>query len=186
MGATAGHFHAVRFYENDEALSRIVGGFLAEGFVASQPGVVIATPAHRAAIEARLAERGFDVDRLKHDGALLMYDAEETLAAFMVDGMPDAARFMRAAVPVVEQACAGRKRCVVRAYGEMVDVLWKRGQTAAATRLETLWNVLANSHTFSLLCGYAMASVYENAAVEEICSHHSHVMSTEGTAVAVY
>jgi len=185
MSGADGHFHAVRFYENAEALSRIVAGFLAEGFNASQPGIVIATPAHRAAIEERLRERGLDVEALTRDGALLVLDAEAVLAEFMVDGMPDAARFKRAIVPVIEKACAGRKPCVVRAYGEMVDVLWKADQTVAATRLETLWNVLANSHTFSLLCGYAMGSVYKNAAVEEICSQHSHVISTVGDAVVV-
>src|SRR5438067_5020078 len=67
MNGGTGHFHAVRFYEDAEALSRIVGGFLAEGFLASQPAVVIATPKHRAAIEARLADRSFDIDQLKRD-----------------------------------------------------------------------------------------------------------------------
>jgi hypothetical protein len=185
MAAAGGHFHAVRFYENAEALSRIVAGFVADGFNASQPAIVIATPPHRAAIEARLRERGLDVDSLTRDGALHVVDAKAMLEEFMVEGMPDAARFKRAIVPVIEKACAGRKPCVVRAYGEMVDVLWKADQTVAATRLETLWNVLANSHTFSLLCGYAMGSIYKNAAVEEICGHHSHVISTSGDAVEV-
>jgi DcmR-like sensory protein len=186
MPAAHDRFHAVRFYEDAETLSRIVGSFLAEGFQASQPAVVIATPVHRAAIESRLAERSLDVNRLVAEGALHMLDADEVLAEFMVDGMPDAGRFHRAIVPVIQKACGGRKECIVRAYGEMVDVLWKADQTVAATRLETLWNVLANNHAFSLLCGYAMGSVYKNAAVEEICSHHSHVISTGGDPVAIH
>ena len=88
-------------------------------------------------------------------------------------------------VPAIEKACAGRKDCVVRAYGEMVDVLWKAGQTVAATRLEMLWNDLARSQSFSLLCGYAMGSFYKDAAVEEVCSHHSHVIAESGDAVYV-
>jgi uncharacterized protein YaaQ len=178
------HFHAVRFYEDAESLSRIVSAFLSEGLRASQPAIVIATPAHRAAIEKQLRAQAFDVDQLAQSGALYVLDAEETLAEFMIGGMPDAGRFRRTIVPVIEKACAGRNR-VVRAYGEMVDVLWKADQTVAATRLETLWNVLANSHAFSLLCGYAMGSVYKNAAVEEICGHHSHVISTSADAVIV-
>jgi hypothetical protein len=185
MRGSSGHFHAVRFYEDAEALSRIVSGFLAEGFLASQPAVVIATPQHRAAIEARLAERSLAVDELKTAGALRVLDADATLAQFMVDGMPDAARFRATIIPVIEAAGAARKDTVVRAYGEMVDVLWKADQTMAATRLETLWNVLANDHRFALLCGYAMGSVYKNAAVEEICGHHSHVISNAGDAVLV-
>jgi hypothetical protein len=35
------------------------------------------------------------------------------------------------------------------AYGEMVDVLWKAGQDAAAIRVELLWNTLATTHDFS-------------------------------------
>jgi MEDS: MEthanogen/methylotroph, DcmR Sensory domain len=185
MSARNGHFHAVRFYENAAALSQIVASFLTEGFHASQSGVIIATPVHCAAIEKRLGERSLDVDQLKRDGSLLVIDADEMLAKLMVDGMPDSMRFHHTLVPVIEKACGGRQDRVVRAYGEMVDVLWKADQTVAATRLETLWNVLANNHAFSLLCGYAMGSVYKNAAIDEICSHHSHVITMGGDLVAV-
>jgi hypothetical protein len=185
MGAVGEHFHAVRFYEDADALSRIVAGFVAEGFADAQPAIVIATPPHRAAIEKRLSERGLDVDELIGTGLLHAVDAEEMLATFMIDGMPDGGSFRRAMVPVIEKATAGRERCVVRAYGEMVDVLWKADQTVAATRLETLWNLLANSHAFALLCGYSMGSVYKNAAVAEICSHHSHVLSNAGEPVVL-
>jgi hypothetical protein len=146
---------------------------------------VIATPLHRAGITAYLAGQSIDVKTLEGDGELLLLDADETLSRFMVDGMPDPTLFRAAIVPVLEQACAGRSDCVVRAYGEMVDVLWKAGQTVAATRLEMLWNELARTQSFSLLCGYAMGSFYKDAAVEDICSHHSHVVSEFGEAVYV-
>ena len=89
--------------------------------------------------------------------------------------MPDGARFHDLMIVNIERACKGREDCVVRAYGEMVDVLWKRGLTAAATRLELLWNQLAQTHRFSLLCGYSMGNFYKDAAQEEICRHHTHV-----------
>ena len=57
---------------------------------------------------------------------LNMVDAAEILSRFMHDGMPDATRFRDAMIPVIEQACRGRKDCVIRAYGEMVDVLGRR------------------------------------------------------------
>jgi hypothetical protein len=183
--AATGHFHAVRFYKDADSLCRIVGNFLAEGVASAQPAVVIATPAHRAGITAVLAGKAIDTAALERDGALLMLDAEETLAQFMVEGMPDPTLFREALIPIIEKACGGRKDCVVRAYGEMVDVLWKAGQTVAATRLEMLWNDLARSQSFSLLCGYAMGSFYKDAAVEEVCSHHSHVISETGEAVYV-
>jgi hypothetical protein len=117
---------------------------------------------------------------LQADGQLFLLDAAEQLATFMVDGVPNASLFRDSIIPVIQQAAGARQDCVVRAYGEMVDVLWKSGQTAAATRLETLWNDLARTQSFSLLCGYAMGNFYKDSAVEEICAHHSHVMSENG------
>jgi hypothetical protein len=61
-------------------------------------------------------------------------------------------------------------------------VLWKDGQTVAATRLETLWNQLAQTHAFALLCGYSMGSFYKDAAQREICQHHTHIVSDSGDA----
>jgi hypothetical protein len=179
----SGHFHAVRFYKDSECLSRIVANFIGDGLAAGEPAVVIGTQAHRDVIVRNLREMALDVDKLQRDGDLFLLDADEMLGMFMVDGMPNTALFRDAIVPVIERACRGREDCVIRAYGEMVDVLWKQGHTVAATRLEMLWNDLAASHTFRLLCGYAMGNFYKDAAVEDICSHHSHVVSDSGDAV---
>jgi hypothetical protein len=178
-----GHFHAVRFYKDADCLSRIVADFVGDGLAAGEPAIVIATPEHRAVVMRNLQAMALDVERLQSDGDLFLLDAQNTLDRFMVDGMPNAALFTEAIVPIIEQACRGRKDCVVRAYGEMVDVLWKAGATVAATRLEMLWNDLAASHAFSLLCGYAMGNFYKDAAVEDICSHHSHLLSDSGEPV---
>ena len=180
---TSGHFHAVRFYKDADGLSRIVADFIGDGLAAGEPAIVIATPRHRTQIVRNLQGMALDVDRLQRDGEIFLLDADETLAAFMVDGMPNPQLFTQTIVPVIERACRGRRDCVVRAYGEMVDVLWKAGETVAATRLEMLWNDLAASHSFSLLCGYAMGNFYKDAAVEDICSHHSHVIADSGEAV---
>ncbi len=182
---SSGHFHAVRFYKDSDGLSRIVAEFLAEGLASGQPAIVIATPRHIADIESQLRARGTDVDRLTAERELVLLDADATLAQFMVDGMPDPGRFRRAITPVIEAAYRGRKGCVARAYGEMVDVLWKADQTVAAIRLETLWNALAQSHAFSLLCGYSLGNFYKAAAVEDICGQHSHVISEAGQAALV-
>jgi hypothetical protein len=58
----------------------------------------------------------------------------------------------------------------------MVDVLWQDGLTAAAIALEMLWNQLAMTHDFSLLCGYAMGNFYKDAGMRDICAQHSHVV----------
>jgi hypothetical protein len=177
----AGHFHAVKFYENRESLCRIVAEFLGEGLITRQPALVIATPEHRAGILAELRVRHFDVDEMQAAGDLVLLDAAEMLATFMVDGMPDSELFFASATRAIEGLCRGRGDCTVRAYGEMVDVLWKSGQVAAI-RLEMLWNKLAMTHDFALLCGYAMGNFYKDASLAEIHQQHSHVVAGQGLA----
>ena len=67
----------------------------------------------------------------------------------------------------------------------MVDVLWQNDQQEAAIRLETLWNQLANTEAFSLLCGYAIGHFYKDANFQEVCRHHTHVVSADGKLSAV-
>ncbi len=95
--------------------------------------------------------------------------------------MPDTKRFEAAGTAVIQRACGGRTDCTIRAYGEMVDVLWKKGQAVAAVRLEMLWNKLAATEDFSLLCGYAMGNFYKGTQQQEICDHHTHVVAEDGT-----
>jgi MEDS: MEthanogen/methylotroph, DcmR Sensory domain len=176
---STGHFHAVRFYESKASLCRTVGDFLGEGLAIGQPALVIATPAHRDALLSELRSRHVDVETVEAAGDLLLLDAREVLSTFMLDGMPDAALFKTHVSAAIERLCRGRKDCTIRAYGEMVDVLWQDGMTAAAIRLEMLWNQLAMTHDFSLLCGYAMGSFYKDAGMREICEQHSHIIATE-------
>jgi hypothetical protein len=173
--------HAVRFYKDSGSLCDLVASFLGVGFRQGQPAVVIATPEHLDGILQRLDAQAFNVRQLQDAGELVVLDAQSTLKRFMVDGAPNAAKFADTLIPVFEKLSRGR-RSVLRAYGEMVDVLWKQQQTVAATRLEMLWNELARRHSFSLLCGYAMGNFYKDGAVADICSHHSHVFSADGAA----
>jgi MEDS: MEthanogen/methylotroph, DcmR Sensory domain len=178
-------YHAVRFYESDRALSRIVAEFLSDGFEAGNPGIIVATPRQRGAIVRELSARSVDVARVLRSGDLVLLDARETLATFMANGTPDAVKFQDSMCEVIRKACRGRANCTVRIYGQMVDVLWQAGKQDGAIRLEILWNQLANSHAFSLMCGYAMGHFYKDANFADICSHHTHVVSADGHAAAV-
>jgi hypothetical protein len=183
--ASTHRYHAVRFYDNAKALAQIVAAFLSEGFAAHQPGIVVATPIHRAAILRELVAAGVDVVDLQRSGDLVLLDAEDTLSAFMSNGSPNPENFQSSMCEVIKRACQGRADCTVRIYGEMVDVLWREGKQQAAIRLEMLWNNLANAEAFSLLCGYAMGHFYKDANFADICGHHTHVVAADGTASAV-
>jgi hypothetical protein len=155
--------HAVRFYESDRALAQIVAGFLAEGLTAGHPAIVVATPAQRGAILLELSTHRVDVAASQHAGTLVLLDADDTMAMFMVDGTPDESKFNEVMCAAIRRACGGRTDCTVRVYGHMVDLLWHRHERDSAVRLEFLWNKLAATPAFSLLCGYAMGNFYKGA-----------------------
>jgi hypothetical protein len=172
----AAHFHAAKFYETSESLCEIAAEFLAAGLLAHQPALAIVTPAHRAGIVAGLRVRTVDIEAMQKAGDLLLLDVADTLATFMVDGKPDAALFLASITGAIEQLCQGRKDRGVRAYGELVDVLWKAGDDTAAIRVELLWNKLAMTHDFALLCGYSMGNFYKDTGVAAIAREHSHIV----------
>lgn len=186
---SSGHFHAVGFYRDPSSLSRIVADFLIEGFEDGAPAVIIATPSCCDGVATELARSGLDVDQLKRNGDLLVLDSSWTLDLFMRDGAPDPKLFRATMVPVMQQLSRGRNRAPIRAFGEMVNVLWQEGLHTAAIRLEMLWNELANSQDFSLLCGYSMGNFYKDAADagrQEICAQHTHIVPLEGEASRIH
>jgi hypothetical protein len=180
--ADAGHFHGVQFYNDLDGLCRIVGSFIGEGVDQGGLSVIIATPDHTARIESCLRRRGVDVDTLKRLGHLVTLDARETLQRFMRDSMPNPGAFRHTLGRILTDVRRGREHCTIRAYGEMVDLLWKDRREAAAIRLETLWNELGSTHDFELLCGYSMGNFYKGAAIDAIKAQHSHLVDDGGDA----
>ena len=185
-GSSAPYPHSVKFYNDDQSLGRTVGEFLAPGLRDGQPAIVIATPDHRAMIAAQLRERGLNVSQLERDGDLQMLDADAVLHRFMVGKEPDPVAFHATVDELIARACKGRPPCPVRAYGEMVDVLWKRANPEGAIRLEMLWNRVATHAQFSLLCGYAVGNFYKEVSTgpsfQTVCHQHNHIIPEEKSA----
>jgi KaiC/GvpD/RAD55 family RecA-like ATPase len=177
MPVTTGH--DVLFYESDEALASVVGRFLAEGVRAGQPILVIATPAHRKQIVAKMRALGADPDELVSGRDILMLDARDTLAAFMEGDVPNAEVFDATVGNVLEKLTARRRDVVVRAYGEMVDLLWRDGNAEAANSLEEMWNEAAHRFSFLLVCGYDDEVVRElggKFGIPHVCATHRSVL----------
>ncbi len=177
--AHTAHFHAVRFYDSPESLADIVAPFLGVGFITHEPAIVIARPRHCAAIAAALRSVSFSVESLQASGALLLLDAEKTLELFMLNGSPDPVRFETVTRAAADAVSTPHSR-PVRWFDEMVDVLWRRNERAAAVRLETLWQRLTSTRRCSLLCGHAADRGRPNDAAHAICTHHSHVIAGNG------
>jgi DcmR-like sensory protein len=177
---THSHRHAVQFYEDSASLCRRVAHFLAEGLTAGEPAVMVATAEHEQQILGNLAARHFDVDHARRSGDLVLLDIEDTLGAFMVDGTPNSGLFHQHMGTIFNQVSRVSPGNTVRAYGEMVDLLWKAGRTEAAITLEMLWNALASKYTFSLLCGYAMGHFYKQPDLyARVCAQHDAVIDLD-------
>jgi PAS domain S-box-containing protein len=126
--------------------------------------------------------RGTDVKSAIDSGRLTLLDAAETLSSFCVDGSPDWDRFRTKIGGLIEQKRVETGGARVRAYGEMVDLLWKDGRQRQAINLEEMWNDLGRLHQFTLLCAYVMGNFFkeaDGAHFEEICKIHTHVVPTE-------
>jgi signal transduction histidine kinase len=174
--------HAVQFYEDDDFIVASVGDFLGSGLAIGQDVVVVATAAHNEALRAHLQGRGFSVERAMLRGQLLMADAHETLATFMVGDRPDAGRFHDTIASLLSARGQSLHQPNVRVFGEMVDILSRAGNHEGAVALERLWNDAAHTHRFSLLCAYSLRSFGTDAHashVASICEAHAHVIPTE-------
>ena len=172
--------HVVQLYERDTELVESAGAYLIDALRAGEVAITITTPEHRAAFEARMREAGIDVDHAAAAGSYIALDAQKTLARFIVNHRPDAAAFDEVVGGLIEEAAdSGRP---VRAYGEMVAVLWEGGHVTAAVELEGLWNDLGRQLPFSLYCAYRVESVAgdtQSAALNEVCHLHSAVVGED-------
>jgi anti-sigma regulatory factor (Ser/Thr protein kinase) len=170
--------HSVHFYEHDWELARTVSGYLVDAVDSGAVAVVLATEAHGRAFAAELASAGIDADEASHSGTLVLLDAAATMAKFMPGGRIDARACRRVLDAIVSDAAAtGRP---VRAYGEMVALLWEAGDILAAIELEKLWNELGREHRFALLCAYRHQSGWgseRTEALRQICHQHSCVVA---------
>src|SRR5439155_795899 len=173
--------HVVQLYTDDgfliDVLSRFIGGALAVGDAA----VVLATASHRGEVERRLSARGLDIAKASLQGRYVAVDAKETLTRLMVDGSVDETRFNDIIGGVLKRARTAihGKDCRIAVFGELVALLWAEGRPQEAIRVEELWNDLANTHSFSLLCAYPITGFNNERHIEpflKMCGQHSGVV----------
>lgn len=165
--------HAAQVYLEPSELADSVAEYFVAGFETGEPAVLIATEQHMRLITERLAAAGWDDQEL-----LVAIDADATLTKIM-DGLhPSAFAFERVVGGLIDELSARFPERRVRAFGEMVNILCERGQRDAAVELEELWNQLARTRNFALLCAYRL-DVFDRAAQVEtlpsVCRLHTHV-----------
>ena len=167
--------HVVQFYEHDDELIASVSSYLADGLLAGEAAIVVATPGHLAALEAALTAAGVDVVTARSVESLVTADAAQTLSRVMPAGRSDVEAFESEVGELVRRTVASGRR--LRIYGEMVALLWDSGKIAEAIELEGLWNEIGREVPFSLYCAYQTRSDDgDSAPFRHVCHLHSAVI----------
>jgi hypothetical protein len=168
--------HVVQIYGDDRVFLDALEGFVGNGLRSGESAIVIATATHLHGLEKRLRACGVDVDAARADKRFIGRLAEDVLEQFMVDDWPDEERFHAAMGDLIDLA-RGPERRKVRAFGEMVAILWARGNHAATIHLELLWSKVIAAERFPLFCAYPRDTFAKNAteSIVDICRLHSSV-----------
>lgn len=178
--------HVVQFYADDTFLERSLAELISTALNAGDSAVAIATEAHRIGLAERLVELGLNVVALREQGRYTAVDASATLNEFMVGELPDPERFATIGGGLIDRAsAAGSQSRRVVAFGEMVALLWQRGNREGAIRLEALWNDLAKTRLFALRCAYPMSGFGRQEDAEQfrqVCATHTAVIPEESYA----
>jgi hypothetical protein len=153
----------------------VVGGIRAGDAV-----VIIATEAHIHAMHEKLRNAGFDPFQLKLKDQFIALDANQTLSQFMVNGWPDELLFRHAISEVLTKAKRYNRQ--VRAFGEMVVILWNQGMREQTIRLEELWNNFCETNSFALFCAYPQSCFAHGTehTIHDVCKAHSRMITTVG------
>jgi len=176
------HDHPAHFHPDDASLLSDFTGFAEGTLKAGNAIMMLLTESHRPEFLRSLQARGVDVNLAVSSGRLVLLDVDEMLRTFMVDDLPDPARFFQAAGEIVSAVKAANRDVRVVACGECAPTLWERGNGEAAVQLEQLWDRLVKMFDLETLCGYAVTSSQreqEKEIYQRICDAHSAVMPCE-------
>lgn len=170
--------HFAQLHKDAQALADSVSLFVATGLRRGDAVIVVAPASRNNMYLAQLSKA--ERDTWTSSGQLALFDSQAMLNRIMLGGMPEWAEFRATLGPVIEKA----KRCGgpnTRVYGEMVNDLWRAGNTAAAIQLEEYWNQLARIYKFCLFCGYQMDSLDERSystPLADIGRTHSDIIES--------
>lgn len=174
--------HIVQLYQDEQFLNRAVCRFAAAAIANGEGIILVPTIAHWDAFRPRLESEGVDVKAAEKRGQLTIVDADNLLPTFMRDGMPDSPVFLGLAANVVSQARGDGRYPKVRWWGEMVNILWERGDVAASMNLEDLFDKLAHEQDIAIFCSFLMDNFNGDVharMLPRLSENHSHLIPVE-------
>ncbi len=168
--------HFAQLHTTDATIVESVGLFTMTGLKRHQTVLALTTRDHAAQLDQYLWFYDVDADAARAEGRLVVRDADEMLERFMRAGVPDWALFRREVGGLLDGLEADG-RTATRAFGEMVNVLWHRGERDAAHRLEEYWNELFRLYPFALFCCYSAPGIGSEcrAALDAMCRTHTDI-----------
>lgn len=186
-GEIASCDHSVQIYENDKVFLNTLESFAGSGLIAGDSVIIIATPEHLDALKDRLLRQGFNMQFLSAADRYIGLDANRVLRDFMVNGWPDDELFVRTVTEPMGRA--KKSRAKVRAFGEMMAVLWQRGLKEATLRLEQLLNHFQLQENFTFFCAcprFMFNGDAEDSIQKVFQSHHKIIDGGPRPSTEVY
>ncbi|HXY48532.1 MAG TPA: response regulator [Terriglobales bacterium] len=176
------HRHQAGFYSDDRWFLDDLTQFIGTALKAGNPAIVVATQSHRDNLLQRLQAYGLDIGAAIEQGRYIALDAAATVSTFMLNDLPDPARFLELAGKLITTAAKSisREHPRVALCGECDPPLWTIGNGEAAIKLEQLWNVIAGRYDVDIHCEYPLNSFHGEQGhhiFERICAEHSAVYS---------
>lgn len=169
--------HSVHFYEDDGIFLDMLAEYALQGFQTGDCVILIITSHHLDEINKRLTSAGLDIEPLKKTKQYICLDAENTLLQFMRNERPNKERFTEFIGWLLQEAKESNRP--VRAFGEMVALLWANKNYQATIELEKLWHEAYERERFNLFCAYPKAGFTEDMtqSIRTICAVHSKLLA---------
>jgi hypothetical protein len=115
-------------------------------------------------------------------GQLTIVDADELLPRFMQKAMPDGPMFLGLAGEIVARTRGAGRFPKVRWWGEMVNILWERGDVAASMNLEDLFDQVSHAEDIAIFCSFLMDNFngeVHTHMLPRLGENHSHLIPVE-------
>jgi hypothetical protein len=169
--------HVAQVYQDGDFFLEAVCHYVASGLEQGEGVILVMRESNWAELRLRLEAAGADPSGAIARGQLHIYEAAATLARLMRGGMPDVESFREVIGGALTKTRQKYPR--IRAFGEMVDILWQRGHRMAAQHLEEIWNEFIRTREFALFCAYQMDPLADHTyggPIENVCKTHTHLI----------
>lgn len=184
MHASGPSDHLLLLHRTEGWLARRIAELLVTGGLAT--GAILVTSAERwAALADALLDHGLEVEALVAAGVVVHKESAGMLARLLAADLDPAALHAELAPAVaLVRSATGEGR--IFAYGDMVDVLWQRGDHAAAGRLEAAWHAVLRTEELALHCAYRVDTLDPTAPAGPllaVCRAHGGFCGVEDGAL---